>query len=461
MQESEILRHLPLGVILLILRKLTPVINMQDSFWTKNVKMPRFPALNGAMKTDVLIIGGGMAGLLCAYELRQAGVDCLLIEANRIGRGITAGTTAKITSQHGLCYSKLLQKFGPEIARGYWSANQSALVRYRELAADIPCDFERKDNFIYTLEDTAPLDAELEALHAAGIPGELVHELPLPVSTVGAVCFRNQAQFHPLKFLATIARGLNIREKTLAYKIEKGRVWTSQGCIRAKNIIVATHFPILNRRGLYFVKQYQSRSYVMALEGAEVPEGMYLDGSGSGFSFRSHGDTLLLGGGGHRTGKESLGWKPLADFAQTHYPCSRETQRWAAQDCMTLDGIPYIGQYSPHTPWLYVASGFNKWGMTGSMVAAMLLRDTVLGKENPYDHIFDPHRSMLHPQLAANAWESAVHLMKPTGPRCPHLGCALEWNPQEHSWDCPCHGSRFDHNGKLQDNPAVRDMKDR
>ena len=423
------------------------------------MKMPAFPPLSGARRTDVLIIGGGMAGLLCAHELRRAGVDCLLIEADRIGRGITAGTTAKITSQHGLIYTKLVKKYGPEIARGYWSANQQALARYRELGAEIPCDFQIRDNYIYTLEDTSALDRELEALHAAGIPAELVHKLPLPIPTAGAVCFRDQAQFHPLKFAAGIAGALNIREKTRACKIEKGKVWTDRGCIRVEKVIVATHFPIWNRWGLYFMKQYQSRSYVLALEGAGKPEGMYLDGSGQGLSFRSQGDTLLLGGGSHRTGRESQGWAPLEAFAREYYPRSRELARWAAQDCMTLDGMPYFGQYSPRAPWLYVATGFNKWGMTGSMAAALVLRDLVLGKRNPYARIFDPARSMLHPQLGINALESTVHLLKPTVPRCPHLGCALEWNPQEHSWDCPCHGSRFSEEGKLLDNPAVRNMK--
>ena len=438
-----------------------PGDNMQDSIWTKTAELPRFPALSGAAKTDVLIIGGGMAGLLCAYELKQAGVDCLMIEAGRIGGGITSGTTAKITSQHGLCYRKLVKTFGPEIARGYWSANQGALARYRELAQEFPCDFETKDNFIYTLDDTAALDEELEALHAAGIPAELIHRPNLPIPTAGAVAFRDQAQFHLGKFLAGIAKNLNIRENTRAFQIEKGRVWTNRGCIRAKKIIVATHFPIWNRWGLYFMKQYQSRSHVLALEGVKGLEGMYLDGSGNGLSFRSYGDTLLLGGGSHRTGKESAGWEPLSEFARAHYPGSREVARWAAQDCMTLDGVPYIGRYSPHTPWLYVATGFNKWGMTGSMVSAQLLRDLILGKGNPYAHIFAPSRSMLHPQLAVNIWDSMVHLLKPTSPRCPHLGCALEWNPWEHSWDCPCHGSRFTEKGELLDNPAKRNLKER
>ena len=407
----------------------------------------------------MLIIGGGMAGLLCAFELKRAGVDCLVIEAERIGRGITANTTAKITSQHGLIYSKLLKTYGPEAAKGYYQANQAALARYRELAAEIPCDFENKDNYIYSLEDTAALDSELEALFRAGIPGELVHRLPLPMATAGAVCFRDQAQFHPLKFLAGIVGDLNIRERTRACRIEPGKVWTNRGCIRAKKIVVATHFPILNRRGLYFVKQYQSRSYVMALEGAQQVDGMYLDASGTGLSFRNQEDFLMLGGGGHRTGKETAAWEPLSAFAKAHYPGAREAARWAAQDCMTLDQMPYIGQYSPATPWLYVATGFNKWGMTGSMTAALLLKDQLLDRENPNGPLFDPARSMLHPQLGLNILESALNLLTPTRPRCPHLGCALKWNPWEHSWDCPCHGSRFGEDGRLLEDPAVKNMK--
>ena len=424
------------------------------------MELPAFPAQIKDEKTDVLIIGGGMAGLLCAYQLNRAGVDCLVIEGDRIGGGVTAGTTAKITSQHGFVYHKLLNAFGTEVARRYWQANQGALEEYRRLAAKISCDFEGKDNFIYAAESPETLDAELEALFRLRIPGELVRDLPLPVDTWGAVCFRDQGQFHPLKFLAGISKTLNIREQTRAVSIHKGIVETNRGIIRAEKMIVATHFPILNRRGLYFMKQYQSRSYVLALDGAQDVAGMYLDGSGNGFSFRNQGGLLLLGGGAHRTGKPSQGWEQLSTFARTHYPGSREVGRWAAQDCMTLDGIPYIGQYSPGTPWLYVATGFHKWGMTGSMAAAMLLRDQILGRENVFAEIFDPFRNPFRPQLAVNLWESTVNLLTPRGPRCPHLGCALQWNPWEHSWDCPCHGSRFDDRGQLLDGPSVRNRKE-
>jgi glycine/D-amino acid oxidase-like deaminating enzyme len=432
---------------------------MQKSIWTQNISFPSFPPLSGETRTDVLIIGGGMAGQLCAFQLKQAGVDTLVIEAARIGGGVTSGTTAKLTSQHGLIYHKLLRQIGPEKTRLYWQIHQRALAEYRRLSEVIPCDFETQDNFIYTRADRDILDAELDALYQLKIPAEFADSLPLPISTAGAVCFRQQGRFHPLKFLSGIAKDLNIRENTRALKIEKGRVITNRGVIRAEKIIVATHFPIYNRRGLYFMKQYQDRSYAIALTGAADLGGMYLDGSGKGFSFRNQGDLLILGGGSHRTGKPSSGWEPLSAFALAHYPGVREVSRWAAQDCMTLDGLPYIGQYSPGTPWLYVATGFNKWGMTGSMAAAMILRDQILGRENVYGEIFDPSRSMLHPKLAANLWESTVNLVTPTRPRCPHLGCVLKWNPQEHSWDCPCHGSRFTESGAVMESPAVKRMK--
>ncbi len=420
--------------------------------------MPGSPACTGDEKTDVLIIGGGIAGLLSAYRLKQAGVECLVLEADRIGGGITANTTAKITSQHGFCYHKLLEKYDEDTVRLYFRANQAALEEYRHMAENIPCDFEKKDNFVYSLSDPMIPERELDALSRLGIPGELAENLPLPMATAGAVRFREQAQFHPLKFLAGIAGDLNIREHTKVLKIRKGSVITDRGIIRAEKILVATHFPILNHRGLYFMKQYQSRSYVLALEGAQQLEGMYLDGSGQGLSFRNYGNTLLLGGGSHRTGKASKGWEPLSVFAKAHYPAAGEVARWAAQDCMTLDGIPYIGRYSPRTPWLYVATGFNKWGMTGAMVSSMILRDLILDRENRFAPVFRPDRPLSWPQLTDNILESAANLLKLSRPRCPHLGCALQWNPWEHSWDCPCHGSRFSESGKLLDGPAIKNL---
>ena len=280
----------------------------------------------------------------------------------------------------------------------------------------------------------------------------------MPFPTAGGVCFPHQAQFHPLKFLNGIVRDLAIYENTPVVSLTKSGAVTEHGTIQANAIIVCTHFPFLNRHGSYFLKLYQQRSYVLALKNAPNPEGMYLDARKNGLSFRHWGDTLLLGGGGHRTGKKGGGWAELEAFAKTHYPDAKIVSRWATQDCMSLDGLPYIGQYSASTPNLYVATGFNKWGMTTSMAAAQLLTDLVCGKESPYATLFSPSRSMLRPQLGINAAEATLNLLTPARKRCPHLGCALKWNPQEHSWDCPCHGSRFSEDGQLLDNPSTGDL---
>ena len=432
---------------------------MINSVWADSTSIPRFPSLDHDAKTDVLIIGGCLAGILCAYQLAQAGIDYMLIEADKICGGVTRNTTAKITSQHGLIYDKLIRQFGIEAAHMYFDANEAALAQYRQLCQKIPCNFEEKAAYVYSTGPTIRLERELAALERLHIKGEYASKLPIPVPITGAVRFQNQAQFHPLEFIGGIVPGLNLYEQTAARAFHGSTVLTDHGKIQASRIIVATHFPFNNKHGSYFLKMYQDRSYVLALERAQDVNGMYRNEAETGLSFRNYNDLLLLGGGSHRTGKKSSGWAELESFAKTHYPDSRENARWATQDCMTLDGIPYIGQYSKRTPELYVATGFNKWGMTSSMVASMILCDLVQGKGNPWSTLFSPSRTILRPQLLVNAFESTVHLLTPTKPRCPHLGCALKWNPQEHSWDCPCHGSRFAEDGKLLDNPATGNLK--
>ncbi len=428
------------------------------SVWVNTQKMPSFPRLEGDIKTDILIIGGGMAGILTAFMLEQAGADYLLIEKDEICSGVTQNTTAKITSQHGLIYSKLIDVYGTDYARMYWQANENALRKYRQLCRDIPCDFEEKSNFIYSVGDAQSISSEINALKKLGIPASYTNKTPLPFSVEGAVEFQNQAQFNPLKFISEIAKDLNIREHTSAREFKGDTVVTDYGSIRAAKIIVATHFPIINKHGAFFLKMHQNRSYVLALENAQNIEGMYLDGAENGFSFRNYGDLLLLGGGSHRTGKPSDGWKPLEAFAEKYYPDSKVKYRWSAQDCITLDGSAYIGRYAKDSHGLYVATGFNKWGMTQSMAAAQILCDMVTKKKNRYEEIYYPSRSVFHPQLFKNIIEAGANIFTFSKPRCPHLGCALKWNKHEHSWDCPCHGSRFSQDGKLLDNPASGDL---
>ena len=430
-----------------------------DSIWLKTADKPRFDALDGNKKTDVLIIGGGIAGILCAYKLKNAGVDCMLVEADEICGGITKNTTAKITLGHGLIYDKMTRRFGEDKARLYAEAQSKAIQEYAQFCENIDCDFETRDNYMYSLNDRKKIEKEVAALNRIGVKAEFSDAKELPFSVAGAVCVKDQAQFHPLKFLYTIAKDLPMYENTKVTELMPHKAKTNRGEIVFKKLIIATHFPMLNKHGLYSLKLYQHRSYVIALRGAQNVNGMYVDESGTGLSFRSYRDLLLLGGGGHRTGKKGGCWQELENFARKHYKNAEIVGKWATQDCMTLDDIPYIGQYSKSTPDVFVATGFNKWGMTNAMVAADILCDLVQGKNNPYAAVFDPSRTVLRPQLAINAFESTVGLLTPTAPRCPHLGCALKYNRAEHTWDCPCHGSRFTEDGQLIDNPATDDKK--
>ncbi len=431
------------------------------SIWQTDVTLPSFPPLDGDRHTDVLVIGGGLTGLLCAYFLQQAGIPCLLAEAGTICSGVTQNTTAKVTSQHGLRYDSLLRRFGVQRARLYLQANQAALAQFRKLSQQFPCDFVPEDSYVYARTGSKKLRQELQALDTLGWKAEWVSQLPLPFSVSGAVKFPNQARMHPLRFAAGIARRLPILEHTRVLELAPGQARTNHGTIFAKKIIVATHFPMLNKHGSYFLKLYQHRSYVLALSGAPALSGMYVDEDPHGLSLRMQGDLLLLGGGSHRTGKRGGGWAELSALARQYFPQAKVCAQWATQDCMSLDGVPYIGQYSANTPDLFVATGFQKWGMTSGMVAAMLLTDLIQGKSNPWEAVFSPSRSILHGQLLCNVAETACNFLRPTTPRCPHLGCALRWNPQEHSWDCPCHGSRFSSTGELLENPATGNLRRR
>lgn len=429
------------------------------SVWQETASLPSFPKLEKDIRTDVLIVGGGIAGLLAAYRLKERGVDCVVAEKGKICSGVTGNTTAKITSQHGLIYAKLLRSVGAENARRYLLVNENALRQYEILSRKIDCDFETKDSFVYSLDGKKKLSDEMEALDRIGFAAEFVEDIPLPIQTVGAVRFPKQAQFNVLKFLSAVTKDLNIYENTFVREMIGTDAVTDRGKIFAKKVVAATHFPFINKHGLYPLKLYQHRSYVIALENAGNVNGMYVDENKKGMSFRNYGDLLLLGGGGHRTGKKGGNRNELRSFAKTHYSEAEEKYFWSAQDCMSLDSVPYIGQYSKNTPDLFVATGFNKWGMTSSMAAAEILADLITDKKNDFADVFSPSRSMLRPQLLVNGFESVVGLLTPSGKRCPHLGCALKYNEAEHSWDCPCHGSRFSEDGKVLDNPANGNLK--
>ncbi len=426
------------------------------SIWKETAHKPSFEPPPKDIKTDVLIVGGGIAGILCAYILKNAGIQCILVEADEICGGVTGYTTAKITVQHGLIYDKLISRYGRETAEKYLKAQQTGFNWLAEKCKEIDCDFEYRDSYVYSLTNQTKIESEVNAYSRIGGKADFCKTVDLPFNAV-AVRVKNQAQFNPLKFCYALAEELNIYENTKVLEMFEGGAVTNKGKIYAENIIMATHFPIINKHGGYFLKMYQHRSYVLALENAKLPDGMYVDENLKGLSFRDSGGMLLLGGGSHRTGKKGGGWQELEAFADKNYPRCNYVTRWATQDCMTLDSMAYIGQYSRKTHNLYVTTGFNKWGMTNAAASALILCDMIKGKRNEFAEVFSPSRTVLHPQLAVNIAETTVNMLTPTVPRCPHLGCALKYNKQEHSWDCACHGSRFSEDGRLIENPATDD----
>lgn len=433
-----------------------------SSIWRSTERLPQFPKLSRNMKTDVLIVGGGLAGILLAYFLQQSGADYVLLEKDSIMSGTSGNTTAKITYSHGLIYDKLLKSGGEEKARAYLNANKDAFSEYEELCRNIECDYEIKDNYVYSLDNPKKIEKELKALQKIGYNAGFEKNLNIPVKAAGSVVFPGQAQFNPIKFAAAVAKDLNIYEKSFVSDIRDSCAVTDCGRVEAKRIVIASHFPFIDRHGSYFLKLYQHRSYVIALENAPDVGGMYVDENDKGLTFRNYKRYLILGGGAHRTGKSGGGWAEIREFAHKNYPQSSEVCHWAAQDCMSLDSVPYIGRYSLTAGELYVSTGFNKWGMTGTMLAARILSEMLLGvKGRYYDYrqYFSPSRSILKPQLLVNAFESAAGLLCPSAKRCTHLGCALKWNPNEHSWDCPCHGSRFTKTGRILENPANKVLK--
>lgn len=430
-----------------------------NSIWCDTAENKGFPALKGDIKTDVVIVGGGLAGLMCLKELSDRGVDCVLLEAKSIGSGITKNTTAKITFQHGLIYDKMIKTIGAEKAYHYLAANRNALEKIRRMSETYKCDFEEKDAYIWSSTDRKKIEREVRAYEKLGITAEFRSEIPLPVSCVGAVSVSSQAQFHPLKFMYGVSKGLKIYENSKVIEFLPRKVHCLTGSVSARNIIVATHFPIINKHGGYSLKLYQHRSYVIAAKNTPDVNGMYLEDREDGLSFRNFKEYLLIGGGDHRTGKKGGAYGVLEDFCKEKYPDAKISYCFATQDCMSLDGIPYIGKYSSGSEGLYVATGFNKWGMTSAVAAADILSDIVTGKKNPYEDVFAPDRSAFHLKLFSNICHSVTGVITPTVPRCPHLGCALKYNKEEHSWDCPCHGSRFTESGELIDNPATDDLK--
>ncbi|MBE6054265.1 MAG: FAD-dependent oxidoreductase [Clostridium sartagoforme] len=475
------------------------------SIWSESYKSGEKAHKLDIKEADVVIIGGGIAGILTAYMLKESNIKAVVLERKKILTGNTINTTAKITIQHNIIYEKLIKEFGKENAKRYALANKLALENYEEIISknNIDCDFEKEDAYVYTLDNVNKIEKEYKAAVSLGIDAELVDNIELPFEIAKALKFKNQANFNPIKFLNFITKDLTIYEETTAMEVKDNTVVTDKGNIKAKNIVVATHYPIINVPGYYFLRMHQEREYVIALKNAQIINGMYIDEKDGGYSFRRYKDYLILGGVSKRTGSNEEGgsYKDLRELAKKLYPESIEEYHWSAQDCITSDGIPFIGKYSKELPNVYVATGFNKWGMTSAMVSAIIISGMISGREYDFNEIFSPSRFDMTASiknLVKDGFETTYNFIaekiripmetidniengeagvityegKKVGVykdkegkaytvsnKCPHLGCELKWNADDLSWDCPCHGSRFDYKGDFLDSPTIKSLK--
>jgi glycine/D-amino acid oxidase-like deaminating enzyme len=443
------------------------------SLWLEVERPEPRPPLEADLAVDVAVLGAGIVGLTTALLLERGGASVAVLEARRVGAGATGYTTAKLSSLHGLTYADLTRKLGAELARDYGEANQAGIERVFELAGEheIDCDLRRKPNYTYT-QDPGERDrvrAEADAAAELGLPASYVDELDLPFPVAGAVCFADQAEFHPVRYLDGLAAALQgpLHEGTTATGVGSGRVSTAGGAtVSAADVVVATHLPFLDR-GLYFARCHPERSYVVAGRAGAVPGGMYLSTESPAHSIRAHGEWLLVGGESHKTGQGDTRerFARLAAWASERFGIEPEL-RWATQDQMPVDSVPYVGRHDPLSSGVWVATGFRKWGLAMGTAAAELLAERIAGREHRWSELLDPQR--LRPRASAPtflkenanvAWHFvADRVAKRGAPRCTHLGCLLDWNAAEETWDCPCHGSRFAATGEVIEGPAVRGL---
>jgi glycine/D-amino acid oxidase-like deaminating enzyme len=485
------------------------------SLWLEEPAAPVGRAAPGELTVDVAVIGGGIAGLTTALLAKRDGARVAVIEAGRVGEGVTGANTAKVTALQGTIYSTIQDRHGLEAASVYAQASAAAVERVAALARDerIDCDLARRDAFTYATDGTEvpAVEREAEAARAAGLPVELTGDADLPYPVAHAVRLSGQVALHPVRYARGLAAaiagdGSHVLEGVRALGVHEGSpcvVRTATGSVTAERVVVATHYPFLDR-GLFFARLEVQRSYCIAARVRErPPQGMSISAGSPTRSVRSYGDLLVVGGEGHTTGSSAAKpgrFRALEAFALEHWPVDEFTHRWSAQDPIPYDRLPLIGPYTPVSSRLFVATGFMKWGLSGGTLAGMVLADRLAGRDNPWAARFDPSRVSLRsaPRFAQLNVKAGTHFVVdralPAGAalpqegqarvvrdgigkkgvfrdedgglhavslRCTHLGCLVHFNAAERSWDCPCHGSRFDVDGNVLEGPAVHPLERR
>ncbi len=495
-----------------------------NSFWISSARNSNnYDRVISDLSTEVCIIGAGICGLSIGYYLSKSGIKTIIVDKDEIGQKVSGNTTAKITLQHSLFYNYLISSYGEDFAKKYFESNKIAISNIKEIIdiEKIDCDFEWQSNYVYATNkgDLEKIYAEIKAINTLeNNYAKFVKESNLPFKSLGAIQLENQAQFHPVKYMLGLANSITnlngkIYTNSLVTDIQKtdyGYDVLSNGkTIKCKYLVLASHYPFINIPGFYFLKMYQSTSYAIAVDtDTELFNGMYINPSEPTFSFRTakYGEKrlLIIAGGDHKTGfapdNKKMGYRILENKAYELYPNSKILFKWNTHDCISLDKIPYIGKFSNFMPHMYLATGFKKWGMTLSNVAANIVCDDILGKDNKYSNIYDSTRlsplknkdelknmiSQTYKSFVSNRIkipkenlsaikndnggiikidDKSVGIYKDkdgkifaVNPTCSHLGCLLTWNNLDKTWDCPCHGSRFDFKGKNIYDPAFKDL---
>ena len=488
-----------------------------DSLWLSSVPDTAYPELKRDLDVDVAVLGGGIAGLTTALLLKREGARVAVIDAARVGSGVTGCTTAKVSALQATIYSTIRSRHGADAAAVYADASTAGVERLAALvhAEGIACDLERRPAITYAAssDQVTAVESEAAAAREAGLDAVATADTDLPFPTFGAVRLADQLQLHPVLYVQGLATAVDgdgsyVFEETRARAVERGTPWrvrTPGGTLTARQVVVATHYPMLDR-GLYFARLKAERSYCVAARApGPLPHAMSISAGASTRSVRAYGDTLIVGGEGHPTGaRQATGarYEQLERFARDHWEVGPIAHRWSAQDPVPYDHLPVIGHYAPFSSGLYVISGFMKWGLSSATFGAMILADLAAGRNSPWADTFDPRRMSLRstPELVQmNARVGAEFFLDRVLPatgsgadiprgearvvrdglgkkgvfrdergdlhavslRCTHLGCLLRFNSAEQSWDCPCHGSRFDVDGAVLEGPAVDPLQPR